>query len=563
MNNNRIHFRCRLAAALLLLAFFMPVLLWGQGVHILIHDNLDSVFLNAKILSESGMLWAPSSTVIDTYNIPRLSLGTQFNVIPYLFMAFGPFAGYIANLLLLKITAFVGMCLLLNRIYPEQKERGEIILTYSAAACFAALPFFSMAGLSVAGLPLAAYALINFYYRTHRWSDWAIILFMPFYTNLFYSFFFLLIFAGAFFCWISIKERRPHIPYLCALATMAALYVMVEYRLFINMLDPVFEPHRSEFTKEGLKFSRSLKEAGLNFINGQYHVPTNHKTLIIPFLALCLSWSMYKKHWKSRSFQIVAACVLTSLLISIFYGFWEWKPIIDLRENASFLKEFNLSRFHWLHPFLWYTAFGAALFGAYHEAPRNFIKPLVILLAMIQAGSNLVFSERYEFLNRSEPGSYREFVASSQFSAISDTIGKDKSTYRIASIGIHPSIAAYNGFQTVDFYMAYYPLSHKKNLYAAMEDELERAPELKQYYLDWGNRAYLFTAKTGKHFLTVNEASHSETRPPYKAAFNNKKLQEMGAEYLVSRIRLAGYELLGTFPAEKGRSMVTLYLYKI
>lgn len=563
MNNNKIHIACALTGTLFVLAFFLPVLIWGQGVHIMIHDSLDSVFLNAKVLAESEMLWAPSDVIVDIYNVPRLALGTQWNAIPYLFIIFGPFGGYIVNLLLIKLVAFIGFFLLINRLYLHEEEVSAIVLKYSIAASFAALPFFGMAGLSVAGLPLAVYALINFYQRTYRWTDWIIVATLPFYSSLFYSFLFLLIFAAGFFIWAIIKERRIPWPFFFSLTLMSALFILVEYRLFLNALDPVFAPQRSDYAKQGETFWGAWKEVKKNFFLSQYHVPTNHLDIILPFTLLYVALAPCRKNWNDFSFKIAAGCLMACLAISVFYGFWDSALFIGLREKISLLREFNLARFHWLHPLLWYAGFGAAAFGFHKTIPYKRLRYLPVALVLFQAGSNLILSEKSEFMNPKEPGSYREFTAPTQFESIAKTIGKDKEEYRVASIGIHPSIAAYNGFRTIDFYMGYYPLSHKQNLYLAMKDELARDPALEKYFLNWGNRAYLFTAKTGKQFLPRKGEFENDDGVPYAPRFDNEKLHEMGAHYLISRIKLEGYDLLGIFPAEEGESLVTLYLYEI
>ena len=44
---------------------------------------------------------------------------------------------------------------------------------------------------------------------------------------------------------------------------------------------------------------------------------------------------------------------------------------------------------------------------------------------------------------------------------IDDAIGRDKSTYRVAHLGISPAPALMHGFYTVDGYSNNYPLEYK------------------------------------------------------------------------------------------------------
>lgn len=44
---------------------------------------------------------------------------------------------------------------------------------------------------------------------------------------------------------------------------------------------------------------------------------------------------------------------------------------------------------------------------------------------------------------------------------IKDYIGKPQSSYRVGSIGLHPSVSQESGFYTVDGYVNSYPLAYK------------------------------------------------------------------------------------------------------
>ncbi|MDA6131502.1 DUF6044 family protein, partial [Escherichia coli] len=65
-----------------------------------------------------------------------------------------------------------------------------------------------------------------------------------------------------------------------------------------------------------------------------------------------------------------------------------------------------------------------------------------------------------EILFQDKP-TVRQFYAEEQFSAIKEYIGLPQEDYRVASIGLHPAIAQYNGFYTLDSYNNFYPLTYK------------------------------------------------------------------------------------------------------
>lgn len=79
------------------------------------------------------------------------------------------------------------------------------------------------------------------------------------------------------------------------------------------------------------------------------------------------------------------------------------------------------------------------------------------------------------------------------FKAIKDHIKQPQSSYKVVSIGMHPSIAQYNGFYTLDSYQNLYPLSHKKKFRKIIVRELDKNNALKTYFDDWGSRCYVFS----------------------------------------------------------------------
>ena len=55
-------------------------------------------------------------------------------------------------------------------------------------------------------------------------------------------------------------------------------------------------------------------------------------------------------------------------------------------------------------------------------------------------------------------------------------------------------------FYTLDGYFANYPLYYKHKFYNVIENELERDPYFKSYFLDWGSKCYAFSTEIGIEF---------------------------------------------------------------
>ena len=87
------------------------------------------------------------------------------------------------------------------------------------------------------------------------------------------------------------------------------------------------------------------------------------------------------------------------------------------------------------------------------------------------------------------------YFAQKQFSEIKAFIDKPLNSFRVASIGLNPSISLFNGFYTADGYFVNYPLAYKKKFRKVIEKELNKSQDLKSYYDKWGNRVYLFSSQ--------------------------------------------------------------------
>lgn len=95
--------------------------------------------------------------------------------------------------------------------------------------------------------------------------------------------------------------------------------------------------------------------------------------------------------------------------------------------------------------------------------------------------------------------SWESWFAEDLMQEIDDAIGRDKSTYRVAHLGISPAPSLMHGFYTVDGYSNNYPLEYKHRFREVIAAELEKNEEVRVYFDLWGNRCYLFNNITGNY----------------------------------------------------------------
>lgn len=555
-------------ALLVILAYLYPALLLGESSYVMIHDHLDSSLVNAKLLAESGMIfWPPDAKIGNIMNgTPVSTLGFGLNFTLFLIYFFGPFGGYVANHLVIRVIAYFGMYLLLTRhVITEKADRPAAI---GASLAFAILPFYALFGLTIAGQPLLLYAFLNIRRSLGDWKNWLIIAATPFYSSFIGSGIFLVAVLGLLWIYDLIKQRKFNPFFVVAIILFTAFSILVDYRLVLTFLSPEygFISHRAEFVMEPISWIESLQSALENFMQGQAHAASLHEKIILPSIALAAGVLLWRR---ARDWRLLFLFTLTAL-ISLWYGLW-WNIWPAIKGIWPTLPHFNMSRFHYFHPLLWYAMFGIALSTLWKHLPKVG-KPLTIVLFGLQIG--LLFSNSDHITQKQliRP-TYAGFFSPPLFKDIAAYIGKDKSSYRICSLGIHPSVALYNGFYTLDGYSANYPLKYKHQFRRLIEKELEKGDYLRKNFDGWGSRLYVVSSELkpmGSNAYLITKAKLADWasenyRPSLKNFdFNTSEFKSMGGQYLFSAIEIENAEQIGlhlekTF--DRDDSAWKIYLY--
>ncbi|MBM3618506.1 MAG: hypothetical protein FJX23_08190 [Alphaproteobacteria bacterium] len=541
-----------LLGLLAVVLYCAPYILMGQDAYVTIHDYLDSSFVRVKVLAESGQLFAASSAIIPQYDVPRISLRSEFHLPVWLDLVFRPYTGFVILQLFMRSVAFIGMFLLLRRhVIPS-----DAAIAAAVALCYAFLPFWPAGVLSVAGLPLVMYGVLNIRDSGGRWVDWFIVCLFPFFSSLVTTGLFLLCILGGLGLFDWVKQRRLNGRYVLALGLLSASYMVVEYRLLLNaFFAPAFTAHRVEISPEFISFSQGLKLAWKNFLYGHYHAHSLQTWSILPaapialILAVCQREKLEGDGWKLAG--LIALCAIISLL----FGLWNSTIFEGIRNQLPLFKNFNFARFHWLHPLFWTVVFGLALSMIHRGFSKQRVGQGLVLLALLLQFTLLIQNHPY-LTAKAKPGiTYRQFFAEELFERIKRDIGKPLPDYRVVSLGLHPSIAAYNGMYTADWYLTYYPLEKKERFRQVIAAELEKNPNLKHYYDEWGNRMYLFSDALGRDFI-------GKVKDPIDAPeFDYGRLREMGVAFIISRVEVRGLQLLGHYTDDK--SFWDLYVYRV
>ncbi|MBT2693761.1 DUF6044 family protein [Bacillus sp. ISL-55] len=504
--------------------FLSPYFILGDDAHIRVHDNLDSNLAWYKVLAESGQIdGSLQSRIPQIINgLPRNALGTEYSLIVWLYVWFPTMIAYGISQAITRFFAFIGMYLVLKDHFIKGKDKS--LIRIGTALAFALTPFWPSGMLSTLGMPLALWALLHIRNGRGKWLHYIVLTLLPFYSSIVLGFFFFLSAMGLL--WLSdvIRGKGWNWRFFIAIAYMTAVYLITDYRLVYSFLFDGEPNSRDEYFHARLSFWHSVRLTFKNFLLGHTHVMTVHTLVILPviFAALFLIW----KHRKWGKERIFVFLFVLNFILSAWYAFWFYKGWLPLTGKFHFLDTFNFARYHFLRPLILYLLFAIGLKILWDEKILRKAVPWLVAAQIL-----LLLFTNEEIVHRKKP-SVREFYAEEQFNAIKNHIGKPQNSYRIASIGLHPAVAQFNGFYTLDTYNNFYPLSYKYQFRKIIEKELVKNKRIRIYFDEWGGRCYLFTDELGKHYLFKKTSK----RRIENIDLNLEPFKQMGGQFIFSAV---------------------------
>nr|WP_208404495.1 DUF6044 family protein [Saccharococcus thermophilus] len=535
--------------------FVSPYFLLGEDAHMRVHDNLDSNIAWYKVVIRSGELFGSVNAVIPQVinGLPRNAFGTEFSGIVWLHALFPPIYAYGLSQAITRVFAFIGMYLLLKKHVLRDEKWTWIRI--GAALSFALTPFWPSGMLSTLGMPLALWALLNIRNGERSWVNYMVLTLLPFYSSFVLGFFFFLSAMGIWWLADVIRGKGWNRRFFLAIVYMTILYLAVDYRLVHSLLFSDEPTSRDEYFHARLPLWRVIRLIFKNYILGHTHVMTVHGLVILPITLAALYIVWKKKIWRQEKLFIFLHAL--NFALSTWYAFWFYKGWAPLTERFDLLDKFNFARYHFLRPMVIYVLFAISLKILWQQGQAW--KKLCFAAIAAQLVVLTAFNE--EIVYRHKP-SFREFYAEKQFQEMKEYIGRPVHTYRVASIGIHPAIAQYNGFYTLDTYNNFYPLSYKHKFRQIIANELAKNKKLREYFDEWGGRCYIFVDELGKHYMFKKDSKRTIKHLELNAAV----FYQMGGRYIFSALPIENAKqnqltLEKVFHSKE--SAWTIYLYKV
>lgn len=545
-------------ALLIVVLWVLPYFILNGNAHMRIHDNLDSNLGWYEVLKDSGNMFAPVNTPMeqimngefsrDTYYSEYYGMVFLFNILP-------PVVAYGLCQAITRIVAFLGMYLLLKKYVF--KKSNPYIITIGAALTFSLTPYWPSGMLSILGMPLALWSFLNIRKGERNWKNYVVITLLPFFSTFVIGFFYFLTFIGLLWVYDLFKTKKWNLVFLLSIIYMLAIYMAIDYRLVMSMIAPASNEltNRDVFYQSKLDLIQTFKLIGKNYVISHNQDRTISQYIILPLTIICLVWVLIKN--KAKDNRLFIFLHIVNLLLSTWYAFWFFEGWQPLKERFGILTSFNFGRFHYLRPMIIYVLFALSLKMLWDQGGR--VKKLVYVLVIAQL---LVLIPNNEEIKYKNQPSYKQYFAVDEFNEIKDYIGKPLEDYRVVSIGMHPNVAQYNGFYTLDSYSNIYPLSYKEEFRKIIEPELNKNKGLREYYDYWGGRCYIFVDELGKKY----QFSKHTKKTIKNLDLNTNQLKKMGGQYILSAVPIdnaADNNLSFEKSFDSKDSYWKIYLYKV
>ncbi len=556
MLKERKHFFC---GFIFLSVLYVFLLIKDENVIVFIHDQLDDAILTYILKAEQIKL--------DNNPYERFLIGTDATsrimpapgcVLFYLF--FSPCYAYIVNIIFVSIVSYVSMY-----SYLKFQDISDLVAMI-VSVLYASVPTFSVYGLSIMGIPLifVSFYLLKSEKKKKNLLGWLCVCL--------YGFFSALILIGYMIIGIMIlativygiqKNKKLMLKNLLSILILIVIYSFTNFLFIFKMFVSGEPSHREEFVISSS--DNFLLEMLKVLIQGGYHAGSVHPFIlvyIIGIISMSLLYSIKKDYKFKKNGDLIKIEIGLGIVffIAFFKALFVSPYIVEIRnEYLGVFKTLQLDRIFLFYPFLFYSMFALAI-KISKELIDNKYNTVInkSLTVFCVCGTFLLcvaYSSLYRTIGRirlpnilamtvsvsdNEQITWKQFFATDLYEEIEISLNGDKSGYKVMSIGMHPSVALYNGYYCLDGYSNYYPIKHKYDFYEIIKEELELDNEKYKYFMEWGSRCYAFSHEIDSYVISKDSGlSIKDFR------YNLDAFTKLGGRYIFSAVEIQNAETYG------------------
>ena len=541
--------------ALLIALYYAPILVMGENWYIIIHDNLDSSIANIQMLKDLGMVFDYSSQELVAGPVSRSAFRTPWDITILLYTLLPMFWGIVVNNFLARMLAYIGMFLLLSA-YVLKGNPYRNLIAVASSLCFAFVSFYSDYGISSMGIPLVIYAFLNLKNSKKIGVSFLSILIFGLYSNLLLSGVFIGLAGGLYYLYVAVRDKKGYGLYFAGLVFLGVIYLCTNVQLVLDFVNgQMVLSHRAEFQTDETLRSTVITHAKLFFVT-QYHTG---KLITVPIILFCI-WQCFA----TRTLDRHSLYLSISILVIVLFSFFDHLAML-VTPAGHIIQQFQFDRFYFFLPCIWIIllAHTAHIAVQHRHGLPLFMLACALLLACDFAGNKeYIFHAKKILTGKQTEPTYCQFYDKALFTEIKSHIGEDARNCRVASIGLYPAIAQYNGFYCLDGYWNAYPLEYKHEFRKIIARELDKSDDLKNYFDHWGSRCYVYSSELGKNYLFGKDCGVSI----HHLDLNTDQLRKMNCQFVFSAVPILNYKELD-WDFEKSfttdQSFWEIYLYRV
>lgn len=529
-------------AYLFLFLFVSPYFILRESAYIPLYDILEYIPVYKIVGENIYYLLAPNDYIIPNMmsGLPRVSYPSEMNIQVWLFYFFPPFYAYVINVIFIHLIAFYGAKKFLQQqlftstyfqkyISTLNSDEKNFLINFSALY-FALIPFWTLGGISIAGIPLLLHSFLNLFQKA-KWIDYLVIVLFPFYSFFIFSNIFLIPALFIIFIIQSYWSQKVQWRFLLFLILFAILSIITEYRIILSSIHH-FEHHR-EFNIPSFHsyydFVSSFFEKLINNTDFYFYpyidAPSKHYPFLFFFVLFSVFLSLIMQ--EKKIFKVLSLLFLLTLILGFSYPLsGHIKFLLQKLMPAALtplLKGFTM-RIFVLNPMVWYVLLSISTvyvfqFNSFSKKVVLFFLLLFNIYMLITSGKSLnVLTSRLlespfanNIKNKGHSLSFRSYFDTALFNKIDMYIQHElhlnKNQYRVAALTdrqvsyplFSPSVLLYNNFYTIDGYCVYYPKKYRHLFYQIIEKETNKKNGFYTDEKSLGNRVYIYSADTLKN----------------------------------------------------------------
>ena len=432
----------------------------GDANFLRIHDMLDSRgYLDIMSSSNEFYILDPSYNVESLMGgIPRGFLGSPFSLANNFIFWFGQLWGNLLNNFFVRITGFLGMYLLLSR--HLMKGETNLVPVWITSTLFACLPFFQAYGLGSFGIPLLVFIIFQVKESSIKPLHFFITLYLCSYMNFYHVGFFVILGFWIWYVFISICENKIKANLFIFGLLLISGFLIKEYMSFLSFFsDDALVSHRIEKSCDitMLNFKGLIGVSFLKLALGNYHSALYYGYFILFLFPFAFFATKSIKGRRKIILLLGISCLIafTSVLL-------EWNKMSWLYNNFKIFCQFNFRRIDFLMVFFMYLLFGFLIKAIFDSKANRPIRISVTFFIFLISFGLSIYSNN-QFLKREidEKIIYKAFKSENLFNAIDEDINFKNLNFKVACIGISPSLVNQNQGKTIDGYYNRYPLNYK------------------------------------------------------------------------------------------------------